>query len=146
MRIWSLHPKYLDSRGLVALWREGLLAQKVLAGKTKGYKHHPQLIRFRETRDPLRSIGAYLESVVNESRARGYRFDESKILKKKPLKNPIAVTRGQLEYEFLHLLRKLKVRDSGRFRELRLEKRVVSHPVFKVKNGAVEDWEIRKED
>jgi hypothetical protein len=29
-RIWSLHPKYLDARGLVALWREGLLAQAVL--------------------------------------------------------------------------------------------------------------------
>jgi len=25
MRLWTLHPKYLDARGLVALWREGLL-------------------------------------------------------------------------------------------------------------------------
>jgi hypothetical protein len=28
---------------LVAVWREGLLAQAVLQGKTNGYKNHPQL-------------------------------------------------------------------------------------------------------
>jgi hypothetical protein len=33
MRIWSLHPKYLDSKGLVALWRESLLAKNVLRDK-----------------------------------------------------------------------------------------------------------------
>jgi len=43
MRIWSLHPKYLDSKGMVALWREALLAKQVLLNKTKGYKNHPQL-------------------------------------------------------------------------------------------------------
>lgn len=37
MRIWSLHPSYLDAKGLVALWRETLLAQKVLLGATVGY-------------------------------------------------------------------------------------------------------------
>ena len=36
MRLWSLHPRYLDAKGLVALWREGLLAQAVLKGQTKG--------------------------------------------------------------------------------------------------------------
>ena len=39
MRLWSLRPKYLDSQGLVALWREGLLAQAVLRGKTRGYRN-----------------------------------------------------------------------------------------------------------
>ncbi len=48
MRLWSLHPKYLDRQGLLAVWREGLLAQKVLQGKTKGYKNHPQLKRFQQ--------------------------------------------------------------------------------------------------
>ena len=43
MRLWSIHPRYLDSMGLVALWREALLAQAVLRGETKGYKFHPQL-------------------------------------------------------------------------------------------------------
>ncbi|WP_368086417.1 pyrimidine dimer DNA glycosylase/endonuclease V [Nitrosomonas sp. Nm34] len=26
MRLWSIHPKYLDAKGLLALWREGLQA------------------------------------------------------------------------------------------------------------------------
>ena len=37
MRLWSLHPRCLDAKGLVALWREGLLAQEVLRGKTRDY-------------------------------------------------------------------------------------------------------------
>ena len=37
MRLWTLHPKYLDPQGLVALWREALLARAVLQGKTRGY-------------------------------------------------------------------------------------------------------------
>ena len=41
MRLWTLHPQYLDPRGLVALWREALLAQKVLLGRTRGYRAHP---------------------------------------------------------------------------------------------------------
>jgi hypothetical protein len=36
MRLWSLHLKYLDAKGLVAVW--GLLAKKVSKEKTKGYK------------------------------------------------------------------------------------------------------------
>ncbi|MFZ2406304.1 MAG: pyrimidine dimer DNA glycosylase/endonuclease V [Methylobacter sp.] len=38
--------------GLLALWREALLAQKVLRGESRGYRHHPQLARFRELVDP----------------------------------------------------------------------------------------------
>lgn len=53
MRIWSLHPKYLDTKGLVALWRETLLAQHVLSGKTKRYKNHPQLARFKNVNTRL---------------------------------------------------------------------------------------------
>ena len=60
MRIWSVHPRYLDRQGLLACWRESLLAQAVLADATKGYQHHPQLERFREQPDPLVAIGAYL--------------------------------------------------------------------------------------
>ncbi|HKX52383.1 MAG TPA: pyrimidine dimer DNA glycosylase/endonuclease V [Nitrosospira sp.] len=37
MRLWTLHPRYLDTKGLVAAWREALLAQKVLSGLTSGY-------------------------------------------------------------------------------------------------------------
>ncbi|WP_396134581.1 pyrimidine dimer DNA glycosylase/endonuclease V [Cellulomonas sp. ATA003] len=54
MRIWSVHPRYLDRQGLTAGWREGLLAQKVLTGTTKGYRNHPQLRRFRAAGDGAR--------------------------------------------------------------------------------------------
>jgi len=66
MRLWSIHPKYLDVQGLLGLWREGLLAQKVLLGETKGYRNHPQLIRFKRTPDPVLYLGTYLYYVYQE--------------------------------------------------------------------------------
>ena len=77
MRLWSIHPKYLDAKGLVALWREGLLAQNVLLGNTKGYKNHPQLIRFKNSENPYGAIAEYLRYVVNEADNRGYNFNRS---------------------------------------------------------------------
>jgi hypothetical protein len=56
MRLWSLHPCYLDRQGLLALWREALLAQKMLQGQTRGYRFHPQLERFRAQSDPSAAI------------------------------------------------------------------------------------------
>ena len=79
MRLWSLHPKYLDAQGLVALWREGLLARAVLRGNTRGYKHHPQLDRFTAHAQPRLAINAYLAGVHAEAEARGYSFDRTKI-------------------------------------------------------------------
>ena len=38
MRLWSLHPRYFDSKGLTAAWREALLARAVLTGQTRGYR------------------------------------------------------------------------------------------------------------
>ena len=81
MRLWSIHPTYLDSRGLVALWREALLAQAVLRGLTAGYRAHPQLERFKRARDPVAAVGAYLRTVHDEAAVRGNRFDSSKIFK-----------------------------------------------------------------
>lgn len=60
MRICSLHPKYSDAKGLVALWREALPAKHVLEGKTTGYKKHPQLIRFKECESSIDLINSYL--------------------------------------------------------------------------------------
>src|ERR1700748_894 len=102
MRLWSLHPKYLDPQGLVALWRETLLAQKVLAGKTKGYRNHPQLLRFKEEAKPLACIGTYLMFIHAEAKSRGYNFDGAKILKtlSPKSKKKMRVTNGQMEYEF----------------------------------------------
>jgi hypothetical protein len=128
--------------GLVALWREGLLAQKVLLGETRGYRFHPQLNRFRGSKKPVASISAYLWAVVDEALARGYHFDSSKIaVKRTPIS--IRVTRGQLEFERQHLRRKLWVRDRSKFRELTAAK-VRAHPILRVVDGDVEAWEVRK--
>lgn len=67
VRIWSLHPKYLDRQGLTACWRETLLAQAVLAGRTRGYRSHPQLERFREHPDPISAVGWYLHGIADEA-------------------------------------------------------------------------------
>src|SRR5271163_3199096 len=104
MRLWSLHPSVLDRQGLVALWREGLLAQKVLLGQTKGYRFHPQLDRFRASANPVAAIAAYLWEVRHEAEARGYNFDASKITMRKRAVS-IPVTRGQLDFERKHLLK-----------------------------------------
>jgi hypothetical protein len=138
VRLWSLHPKYLDARGLVALWREALLAQAVLRGETIGYRHHPQLTRFND----LGSIAQYLRCVHAESVRRGYAFSSGKISRAR-CSAIIPVCRGQLDYEWDHLMRKLRVRDPARARELRTVRRPHAHPLFRVVAGPVEDWEKR---
>lgn len=137
MRVWSLHPALLDRQGLTACWREGLLAQAVLAGRTKGYKQHPQLERFRAQPDPLASIGAYLSAVADEADARGYRYDRARIERAGPAPR-IAVTDGQLDHELQHLRAKLAVRSPDR---LPLAVRARAHPLFDVEPGGIAAWE-----
>jgi hypothetical protein len=140
MRLWSLHPSLLDAKGLVALWREALLAQKVLQGKTAGYRSHPQLHRFRESAEPLAAISTYLWAVHDEAARRGYAFDASKIaVGRRPLS--LAVTRGQLAFEREHLKEKLRRRDPPRFRLFCRTRQVTAHPLFVVVQGEIEPWE-----
>lgn len=141
LRLWSIHPKYLDSKGLVALWREGLLAQKVLQGETRGYRHHPQLKRFQESASPLKFIASYLHEVFLEATRRGYSFDASKILPERT-KKKIPVTLGQITFETEHLSRKLWQRDRSVYRLLAEVTSPDTHPLFLVKAGLVEDWEV----
>ncbi|MDR2905898.1 MAG: pyrimidine dimer DNA glycosylase/endonuclease V [Helicobacteraceae bacterium] len=143
MRIWSIHPKYLDAKGLVALWRETLLAKHVLEGRTKGYRNHPQLDRFKLADKPLDAINQYLALVFEEASTRGYHFDRKKInWNFSP--TTILVTTGQIEYETSHLLNKLKKRDPLRFEELSKRKTLSAHRMFKVVKGEVEKWEKEK--
>jgi hypothetical protein len=142
MRLWSIHPKYLDAKGLIALWREALLARKVLSGKTRGYTHHPQLLRFRQRSKPAALIDAYLLSVFTEASARGYSFDRTKI--GKPMKGEkIPVTSGQIAYEFEHLKNKLHKRDRKKYNEILNIAKPLPHPLFRVRKGDVETWEKR---
>lgn len=140
MRLWSLHPKYLDPQGLVALWRETLLAQAVLAGDTRGYRNHPQLQRFKGHPDPLAAIAAYLKSIHAEAAARGYSFDQGKI---RPAAEAagLTVTSGQMEYEWAHLLAKLKLRNPALYQTWLATNVPEAHPLFEVCAGDVEPWE-----
>jgi hypothetical protein len=140
MRLWSIHPQYLDPQGLVALWRETLLAKKVLEGKTKGYREHPQLLRFKAAKDPVKSINYYLQEIHGESVKRGYRFDAGKIEWKKCV-GKIPVTSGQIKYERDHLLKKLHKRSLKQYEKLKDVANFKLHPVFKLVEGDVEKWE-----
>lgn len=140
MRLWTVHPRYLDAKGLVALWREALLAQKVLQGATRGYRRHPQLARFAALPDPPAALATYLAAVHAEAAARGYTFDPAKI---GPGRHPgaIAETAGQLAYEWQHLLAKLARRDPERHAEYRNIPVPLAHPLFRIVPGRVRDWE-----
>lgn len=140
MRLWSLHPKYLDGRGLVALWREGLLAQAVLNGKALGYVHHPQLLRFREHASPVGLIAEYLRVVHAEAGSRGYRFAAEKIGRSRS-SGHLTVTRGQLRFEWHHLIEKLRARDPHWLARLATAKTPHPHPLFRVVRGNVAQWE-----
>ncbi|MEI8011762.1 MAG: pyrimidine dimer DNA glycosylase/endonuclease V [Candidatus Omnitrophota bacterium] len=141
MRLWSLHPSYLDAVGLVALWREGLLAQKVLMGLTQGYRHHPQLDRFKKHPDPVAAIGFYLRKVYEEAVNRGYNFDQGKIMACAQEIDLINLLHGQLAFEARHLSEKLRKRDPLRHKSMRLDQGICQHPLFNVIDGDMADWE-----
>jgi hypothetical protein len=141
MRIWSLHPKYLDAKGLVALWRETLLAKHVLQGKTRGYINHPQLNRFKKTKNPVDSINQYLSFILLEAQSRDYNFDASKIASLFK-RSKLTVTRGQIDYEAQHLLKKLKKRDPKKFKRVKSLPALEPHPMFRIRKGEIESWEI----
>ncbi|MDD3084062.1 MAG: pyrimidine dimer DNA glycosylase/endonuclease V [Candidatus ainarchaeum sp.] len=147
MRLWSINPKYLDSIGLVAIWRESLLAKKVLMGKTIGYKNHPQLIRFKEFNNSIKMIDAFLYQIFLEAEKRGYCFNKKKC-KPFKLKKIIVVTNDQLYYEFEHLQKKLKKRCYKKFLEnkimLEKENKIIANELFKTKKGKIANWEITK--
>lgn len=140
MRLWSLHPRYLDPQGLVALWREALLAQAVLRGETRGYRNHPQLDRFKANASSLTAMSLYLKSVHAEALSRGYRFDKSKI---RPARKQVVipVASGQIEYEWAHLMAKFKRRNPELYRKWRGTIAPDLHPLFELRDGPIEAWE-----
>ncbi len=142
MRLWSLHPQHLDAKGLVALWREALLAKAVLNEQTKGYRHHPQLQRFQAEVDPRAAINTYLIAVQAEATRRGYRFDASK-LEGPRQEGVIVVHSDQMAYEWQHLLTKLSQRDPAQHARCLALMAPQCHPMFVVQPGPIASWEIR---
>lgn len=145
MRLWSLHPRYLDWKGLGALWRESLLAQAVLLGRTRGWRNHPQLDRFKGHEDPVAAIGFYLIKIHEEGRSRGYRYDKSKIVDPVEDVSKIEITDGQLFHEKRILMERLACRAPQKYDELKdrehSEDAPTPHPLFTVVEGDVEPWE-----
>lgn len=140
MRLWSLHPSYLDQKGLVAVWREGLLALHVLSNKTIGYKNHPQLLRFKEHVTPLPAISTYLHYIVDEAEKRGYQFKREKLFSFESVA-ALPVTTGQLAYEVSHLKEKLRMRNEKKYMEILKQSNFLPHPLFSITEGPVADWE-----
>ena len=136
----SLHPKYLDSKGLVALWREELLARAVLMNKTR-LQEPSQLERFKKAEDPVAAIDTYLLNVYKETCSRGYRFNKDKI-EDRFTKSTIKVINGQISYELEHLRRKLRLRDSSRSSKLDGLTFPLPNPVFSIVEGDVEPWGV----
>ncbi len=148
MRLWSLHPGYLDRQGLVSLWREALLAQKVLQGKTIGYKNHPQLNRFKNGHS-IKLIGSYLYGILLDASYRNYNFDFHKI--EEPTSptfylDSMFITEGQVAYEWIHFLNKVKTRSPELYENIKnLELDAIQiHPLFKKVPGPIADWENPK--
>ncbi len=141
MRLWTIGPQFLDTKGLVALWREGLLAKAVLEGKTKGYQHHPQLIRFRAHSTPVAAVCNYLHSVLEESRTRGFHFDGTKLPSRVIPVKTIEESKGQLFYEWQHLLKKLLTRAPVHYHRFSSITSPNPHPLFTIVPGEIKSWE-----
>jgi hypothetical protein len=141
MRIWSIHPKYLDWMGLGAQWRETLLAQKVIHGKTKGWRNHPQLNRFKEHPSPLEAVGFYLKEIQVEATRRGYNYNYSKILRPVESVEKISINDGQLEYEFKILQERLTKRNPETYLKNKGITNIIPHPLFTIRSGPPESWE-----
>ena len=141
MRLWSLHPSYLDRAGLTAVWREALLAKKVLENRTTGYRHHPQLQRFRQAPLPLAYLNAYLLEIWREAHRRGYHFQSAKIDKFPTSLAPLPLTTAQVAYEFQHLMKKLRTRAPAVFAQHSGTLAIRPHPLFTVIPGPLATWE-----
>jgi hypothetical protein len=142
MRLWTIHPKYLDAKGLVAAWREGLLAKKVLEGKTKGYKNHPQLQRFETCGDPVVAINQFLAEICSEAERRGYKFDKNKIgMVNPPIGAKIKVSKAQIHYEYELLKYKLMYRDKKKYATIKNIAEIEIGSLFEAKDGEIESWE-----
>lgn len=140
MRLWSLHPRYLDRQGLIALWRETLLAKAVLRGETRGYTQHPQLARFKAHPQPRLAINSYLAAIHDEASRRGYRFDPTKIGPVREVES-IPVGSGQVDYEWQHLQRKLAVRSPDVLAHWADVRAPECHPLFSPEPGPIAPWE-----
>jgi len=139
MRLWSIHPQYFDPKGFILLWQEALLAKRVLEDEIPGYRFHPQLMRFRSTKNPLDSINTYLKFIYEEAQNRGFKLN-GKNLSDNYTEFKISVTKAQINFEFNYLLKKLKTRDRIFYEDIRMEKYIMVHPFFELVDDRIKGW------
>jgi hypothetical protein len=145
VRLWSIHPCYLDPPGLGGLWREALLAQRVVEGRTAAYRHHPQARRVLDQADPWGAIHDYLLGVWEEGRRRGYHYDRSRISEHSG-GHLMEVPRGQIEYELALLRYKLAERNRDFLSRLPTFERTLSHPSIRIVEGGIAPWERPRDE
>lgn len=145
MRLWSIHPRYLDPPGLGGLWREALLAQRVVEGRTAAYRSHPQARRILGQADPWGAIHDYLLGVWEEGRRRGYRYDRTRISEHSD-GHSMDVPRGQIEYELALLHFKLAARNKASLSDLPTLEQALPHPSITIVEGGIAPWERPKDE
>ena len=84
----------------------------------------------------VHSIGAFLREIAFEAERRGYKFDVRKIAKPGRAQQ-IRETRGQLDYEWMHLRQKLQVRSPEISHYFCVVVRPLAHTLFLIIEGVV---------
>lgn len=130
MRLWSIHPKYLDKHALIALWREGLLAQKALSGKGLVDEANVQLVRFKKSANPVRAIGSYLSFVASEGAKQGCKLNHERILQPNFEAKFMTTDVAQMELEVEQLKARMKTRNKDKFKLLTDVHKFEANPVF----------------
>ena len=142
-RIWSLHPKYLDGIEIFFLWRNCIMAKKILDGTEKVNRKFPHLARFESSSNPIGAINIYLSEVYKIASTHGKNFKLDKF--DDSFKDiSLNVTKGQMEYEVELFKKKLRNRSSDTNALIFKIKIIEPNPLFKVVEGNKEAWDIEQ--
>ena len=88
----------------------------------------------------MNAVNNYLKGVWEESNKRNFKFNAQKIGSVRS-SGKISVSTGQVQFEVIHLLKKLKERDKVKYNILRNRAKIETHPLFRKTAGRIEDWE-----
>jgi len=81
MKIYLMHPSYLDSKRLVETWRSSVLIKNVLIGKGgKNLFYNKYVCLFSRSHYPINFIIRYMIDVKAEADKRDFKFDSGLIL------------------------------------------------------------------
>jgi hypothetical protein len=141
MRIWSIHPKYLDSKELLNLWNETIQAKNEFLTKFSGHFSNKQLERFLDLKNPLEAINSYMSSIYREAVKRDFSVDDSFMDWDFDDSIQIPVTAGQISHEISKLKSRLRERDEKKLQKLNGRTFLELHPIFYSVPGTIEEWE-----